>query len=109
MVYRESLREDIGLDLPEINLTIKQTINAPLFLPVSQKQKDKENIISKKNPVKYRIPVLSPISADQLKLQTSHKAGKPCLFVAAFGGVTFTWLHLKVPPNLQAMYPIGQL
>jgi hypothetical protein len=99
LVKRERISEAIGLDLPELLFPIKNTINGPHCSIVSLNQKDKENSISEKYPVKYRIQIPTQINPNQPKLQTYHKReGLVYLTVLLVGLLSLA--GLKITPDL---------
>ena len=73
LVYRESLGEDISLNLPEINLPLKQTFNISSYSPPILKHEVKENTLTINYLEKFRIPILTQINQNQPKLPPSHK------------------------------------
>jgi len=99
LIQRERIDEAIGLDLPEILFPIKNTTDGPIYSIVSLKQKDKENIIVKKYPIKYRIPILHDVYSNQQKHQLYHmRQGHVYLAVLLAGLLSLA--ALKITPDL---------
>ncbi len=91
--------EAIGLDLPELIFPIKNKIKGPHNPIVSLNQKDKENIISKKYPAKYRIPIFTNLNPNRPKLQPYHKRESLIYLTVLLAGL-LSLAGLRITPDL---------